>query len=196
MFNYDFLKTIRLGTGDIKKHLFNNFDWFIFQKDNGKFFVVPVWAISITNNIREFEIERIRKIKGSTPASVRIMYWSIPSYKDVELTETPDFPLSMCDMIQKTETNGYVHNFKLVQKFVKLGYKSCGLCRGTVMEQKHPILENIEKEQILNEEMSLENAAWICAEKYAEKVEEQYKDFVDKKHSQKEVFLDTFGLPY
>ena len=201
MFDFDFLKEIKVGKTEkteINKHVVDNFDWFIFKKGEGNFVVVPVWTLTSTRSTRENEKLRMRRIRGSTPTNVfGLNYWSIPSYDYANVENVPGFPLSMCNKAQKAEFNGYLQDFDFVKPFTELGYKACGICRGMIMEDKHPIVDDVLKKEKLNEEMSVEEAAWIMADEYSKKIKEQYLEFAEKSRIRnREIRLNTFGLPY
>jgi len=147
------------------------YDWFIFSKDK-EFLVVPVF------------VDKKRRI------------WSI--IYDTSINQKGlIIPKAVIGKEYFIRDNKYINDYKITQDLNDVGFKSCGLCHGEIMEEKHPIVDKLlqTKSDIckLDEEVIIQS----LAECYSEKIAEQYQDFVSKKHSlAKEVHMDRYGSPF
>ncbi len=146
-------------------------NWFIFSKDDG-FLVVPAY---------------VKKKENS---------WYIPYDTSVN-HDVLVVPPKLIGKEYPIMSNCYIKDYKLAQDFESEGYKTCGLCRGEEIEEKHPIIDTLLKLNKNIYKLDEDIIIQTLAVGYSAKITEQYENFVSKKKSVgKPVNLDRFGVPF
>lgn len=203
------LKNIKLGYKTIEAAVIDNFDWFILRDVAGKFLTIPVWAlVPAENSIMDYStrmqkrmdrIEHNQSKKCAKHLSPRINFtsvaWVIPSVGNAKMKKAVNLPEAICNVARSAETNKKLTDFSISKEFEKCGYTVCGLCRGVVIEQKHPSLEEISKNIKFDENSSIQDLAWEISEIYSKKITDQFLEFAKRKPNA-EVYLDSFGLGF
>ena len=202
------LKDIKIGEKSFKYGVVENFDWFILRNKAGQFFTIPVWAPTKADNIekivgstrgevREYREQKyrfnVKKMKYNPPIYSPI--WIIPSPNDADIKKRINLSENLYNVPRPTESNAKLLEFNISKDFEKCGYKVCGLCKGYVMEEKHPVLEEFLKNNKYSPEDKVEDLAWKLSEHYSKKITEQLIEYSKKKYNQ-EVRLDVYALGY